>query len=92
MKDLFVQLLVNRKTYLAAAGLAGLGIWQFSQQDYVGLVGTATAIGTMLGLHVQFPDCTAEVLAVAQDLVNKRLDAAAVARLNNDVTIVPYKQ
>jgi len=49
------NLLTNRKAYLAVAGSAGLCIWQLSQADYAGAIGSAVATATMLGLKLSPP-------------------------------------
>jgi S1-C subfamily serine protease len=45
----------NYKSYLTVAGLAGLCVYQVSQEDYAAAVATAIAVANILGLHVQLP-------------------------------------
>ncbi len=62
-------LFTNYKTYLAAAGLIGLAVYQFSQGDWIHLVGTVVGVATMLGLHVQFPSEAVTMYAKYRDSI-----------------------
>jgi Trypsin-like peptidase domain len=70
MTEFLAKLFANRKTYLAAAGLAGLAVYQFSQQDYAGAVGSVGAVLTMLGLKM-FPEI-AKPPAVTRGTLEKK--------------------
>jgi hypothetical protein len=45
----------NYKTYSVAIGLAGLAVYQFTNEQYSECAASAVAMATMLGLHVQCP-------------------------------------